>query len=244
MKNDKEKDFWVIGEDYVDPEETKEIEKSKIFGDVDLSGKLLDEIPKAYKDSIINGNFNISRNELKNLKNCPKIINGDLIAHHNNLLSLEYGPDQVKGNYVLHANKILLLYGIDRLDRKMWHTSNSSSSGYFFNDGISCGFQSGSYDSRGWDEKQWELHKNSMRERGSSYLGSSAWNIGNRLLSFKGYQTDREIDDDRKEELFDEALNEFNKLDRTDFDHILELLKVWDPESFIKVTKKMNIIWI
>lgn len=181
-----------------------EPEPTVFEGDVDLSGQGLTEIPKIYKDSIINGNFNISRNEIKDLRNSPKQINGDFIVHHNLLISLEHGPEKVTGQYLLYGNKIFLLYGIDKESRIYADFWSSPRSGF-----------------------QGSLIAEEEQDRLVNFLGSSVYNEGNKLLSFKGLPNQYNVNE--KGKLFNEAMIQFNKQSKEDKENILRLMKDWDP---------------
>ena len=76
---------------------------------VDLFNRDLDEIP--FNFNRINGNFNISQNDLPSLKNCPKYIDGWFTCHFNRLSSLEFGPEYVGENYYCYNNKLTTLKG-------------------------------------------------------------------------------------------------------------------------------------
>ncbi len=64
-----------------------------------------------FKFNKINGAFDISYNNLRNLKNCPKYIEDLFICNHNKLISLEYGPEYVGSHYYCHNNKLITLKG-------------------------------------------------------------------------------------------------------------------------------------
>jgi hypothetical protein len=65
--------------------------KFSIRGNVNWSGKLIHhEIPVALEN--VYGNFDVSHNQLKSLKNSPRIVLGIFNCCHNNLTSFADGP--------------------------------------------------------------------------------------------------------------------------------------------------------
>lgn len=54
----------------------------------------------------VNGNFDLTGNHFKNMKNFPKIVYGDLIMTDNDLFTLEGCPEQVKCLYLDNNNLI------------------------------------------------------------------------------------------------------------------------------------------
>ncbi len=100
----------------------KELEKNRIKnytinedGSIDCNQDInffcenLNEIP--FKFNRINGNFEISNNKLKSLKNCAKYVEGYFDCSVNKLISLEFGPEYVSKNYHCINNKLETLKG-------------------------------------------------------------------------------------------------------------------------------------
>lgn len=86
-------------------------EKSEIvvdvFGDVDIKGMSIKEIPIQF--NIVRGSFDCSCNHLKSLKNSPQIVFGNFVCALNNLESLKYSPKEVYKNYICSNNDKLFL---------------------------------------------------------------------------------------------------------------------------------------
>jgi hypothetical protein len=61
------------------------------------------------KFGTINGNFNISDNDLENLDGCPKEVQGYFSCSSNYLNSLKGGPTSVKGDYICTNNNLFNL---------------------------------------------------------------------------------------------------------------------------------------
>ncbi len=78
--------------------------------DVSFFRKNLNEIPFKF-NKVNTGYFNISRNNIKSLKNCPKYIDNLFSCCRNKLTSLEYGPEYVGTDYLCHNNKLITLKG-------------------------------------------------------------------------------------------------------------------------------------
>lgn len=62
----------------------------------------------------VDGNFDLTGNHFKNMKNFPKIIYGDLIMTDNDLFTLEGCPEQVKCLY-LDYNNLISTEGISKI---------------------------------------------------------------------------------------------------------------------------------
>jgi len=97
-----------------------------VQGNVNLSDKLKDEKLPVRFDRI-NGNFDISNNNLTTLEGCPKVVIkdfncsynkltslfdcptdvGNFDCSHNSLKNLSYGPKEVKGNYDCSFNELI-----------------------------------------------------------------------------------------------------------------------------------------
>jgi len=67
-----------------------------VYQDVRLK---LDSGKIPIKFNKVNGDFNVSNNQLETLLGCPNYITGDFIASNNNIQTLKYGPSIVKGDY-------------------------------------------------------------------------------------------------------------------------------------------------
>ncbi|MFK2821582.1 hypothetical protein [Arcobacter sp. YIC-80] len=77
-----------------------------VKGSVKLSDKLanLSKLPLSFNE--VEGDFDISNNELISLEGCPKIVHGDFLAFKNELSSLKGGPKQVSGSFIILKNNI------------------------------------------------------------------------------------------------------------------------------------------
>ena len=76
---------------------------------VDLSNRDLDEIPIKFNQ--VRGYFDCSNNNIKSLKNSPKIIVGNFICDNNNLESFKHSPDIVHGSFQCSNNPLKSLKG-------------------------------------------------------------------------------------------------------------------------------------
>lgn len=77
-----------------------------VKGSVKLSDKLanLSKLPLSFNE--VEGDFDISNNELISLEGCPKVVHGDFLAFKNELTSLKGGPKEVTGSYIILKNNI------------------------------------------------------------------------------------------------------------------------------------------
>jgi hypothetical protein len=82
-----------------------------VFGDIDLSGQGLSELPDLSRVSTVHGNFYCQDNNLRNLKGCPRNILGDFICSNNKMEMLEGGPLLVAGVYDCSRNRLRTLIG-------------------------------------------------------------------------------------------------------------------------------------
>lgn len=80
-----------------------------VHGDVKLSNRLpnLSKLPINF--NIVEGDFDISENELVSLEGSPVKVGGSFHAHKNELNSLRGGPKEVKGSFVILHNNITSL---------------------------------------------------------------------------------------------------------------------------------------
>jgi hypothetical protein len=60
----------------------------------------------------VNGEFDISNNDLESLEGCPRKVIGDFSCSANYLNSLQGGPEKVEGKYLCANNKLFNLEGI------------------------------------------------------------------------------------------------------------------------------------
>jgi hypothetical protein len=100
---------------------------------VNLSNMNLDIIP--FKFGIVNGNFDISGNNLTDLEGCPDVVSGyfsaannkltslkgcpseignELYLYQNNLTNLEHSPKKINSSIYLRENKLTSLKGCAR----------------------------------------------------------------------------------------------------------------------------------
>lgn len=77
-----------------------------VHGDVRLSRRLANLLKLPLKFNEIEGDFDISDNELISLEGSPKKVSGDFLAYKNELSSLRGGPKEVEGNFVILQNNI------------------------------------------------------------------------------------------------------------------------------------------
>jgi hypothetical protein len=82
-------------------------------GDIDLRSLGLDEIPIQF-DKVF-GNFYLSGNKIKSLKNSPKFVGGDFRFGFNLIEDLNYSPCIISGNFYGAYNNISSLHGIPRI---------------------------------------------------------------------------------------------------------------------------------
>lgn len=89
---------------------------------VDLSGRALETLP--FKVHVVNGDFIVKGNKLKNLDNFPEIITGNLEASYNCLETLDGFP-RVKGLVFLENNNLQSLKGISEIVQEGLDISNN-----------------------------------------------------------------------------------------------------------------------
>lgn len=80
-----------------------------VFGDVDISGLQLTEIPFIFGK--VEGSFDCSCNNLNSLIGCPKDVYGNFYCYNNNLFSLEGSPNEVSKDFICSFNKLVNLNG-------------------------------------------------------------------------------------------------------------------------------------
>ena len=90
---------------------TLEFFPTSIGDDVDLSEGELESLD-GLNIKELDGDFDISKNNIKSLKGCPQIIDGYFDCQWNNITSLEYGPKTVGGDYICADNNIKSLKGV------------------------------------------------------------------------------------------------------------------------------------
>lgn len=82
-----------------------------VSGSFDASYNHLKDLD-GIKFGIINGDFDISDNELTTLEGCPEEVTGDFLCSTNFLNSLERGPKIVRGHYHCSNNDLFDLTGL------------------------------------------------------------------------------------------------------------------------------------
>ena len=89
------KDYNILGDNSVN-----------VRSSVRLCDKLanLSKLPLNFNE--IDGNFDISDNELVSLEGSPKIVHGDFLAFKNEITSLKGGPKEVDGSFIILKNNI------------------------------------------------------------------------------------------------------------------------------------------
>ncbi len=95
-----------------------------VTGNVDLVDENLDEIPVKFDE--VHGAFQITKNNLTTLKNCPKIVAGDFYINRNNLPTLKDGPISVGGDYICRANRLANLEGAPNHIMKSFKCSSNT----------------------------------------------------------------------------------------------------------------------
>ncbi len=80
-----------------------------VQGDVKLSNRLTNLFKLPINFNSVDGDFDISENELVSLEGSPKKVGGSFLAHKNELNSLRGGPKEVKGSFIILHNNITSL---------------------------------------------------------------------------------------------------------------------------------------
>jgi hypothetical protein len=80
-----------------------------VHGDIKLSDKLTSLVKLPLNFNIVEGDFDISNNELTSLEGSPKKVTGSFLAHKNELTSLKGGPKEVGGSFIVLHNNITSL---------------------------------------------------------------------------------------------------------------------------------------
>ena len=96
-KNDV-KSFTILPDNSVD-----------VHGDMKLSDKLTNMVKLPLNFNVVEGDFDISNNELTSLEGSPKKVTGSFLAHKNELTSLKGGPKEVGGSFIVLHNNITSL---------------------------------------------------------------------------------------------------------------------------------------
>jgi hypothetical protein len=81
-----------------------------VYGDIDLSGKNLTELPD-YSGLVIVGNFTCAGNQLTSLKGAPIKVTGRFDCSGNSLLTLAHGPEFSGREYICAGNLLRDLRG-------------------------------------------------------------------------------------------------------------------------------------
>ena len=80
-----------------------------VHGDIKLSDKLTSMVKLPLSFNEVEGDFDISNNELTSLEGSPKKVSGSFLAHKNELTSLKGGPKEVGGSFIVLHNNITSL---------------------------------------------------------------------------------------------------------------------------------------
>lgn len=80
-----------------------------VHGDMKLSDKLTNMVKLPLNFNVVEGDFDISNNELTSLEGSPKKVTGSFLAHKNELTSLKGGPKEVGGSFIVLHNNITSL---------------------------------------------------------------------------------------------------------------------------------------
>ncbi len=106
-------------------------------GSLDLSGLRLRELPSMLNGITINGYFDCSgkhdnafgysfgRNQLKSLKNSPKVINGVFYCMSLGLETLEGGPEYVAKDFECSYNNLTTLNGAPKFVGRDFYCNNN-----------------------------------------------------------------------------------------------------------------------
>lgn len=77
-----------------------------VKGSVKLADRLANLLKLPLSFNQVDGDFDISNNELTTLEGSPRIVNGDFLAFKNELSSLKGGPKEVGGSFIILKNNI------------------------------------------------------------------------------------------------------------------------------------------
>ena len=77
-----------------------------VHEDVRLSNKLANLLKLPLNFNIVEGDFDISDNELTSLEGSPKKVTGSFMAHKNEIFSLKGGPKEVGASFIILHNNI------------------------------------------------------------------------------------------------------------------------------------------
>lgn len=80
-----------------------------VHGDVKLNDRLTNLLKLPLNFNVVDGDFDISDNELISLDGCPNKVAGSFMAHKNELTSLKGGPKEVGGSFIVLHNNITSL---------------------------------------------------------------------------------------------------------------------------------------
>jgi len=80
-----------------------------VNGDVRLADKLSNLLKLPLKFNIVDGNFDISDNELVSLEGCPTKVTGNFHCFKNEISSLKGSPKEVGGSFIILRNNIASL---------------------------------------------------------------------------------------------------------------------------------------
>jgi hypothetical protein len=80
-----------------------------VNGDVRLADKLSNLLKLPLKFNIVDGNFDISDNELVSLEGCPTKVTGNFHCFKNEISSLKGSPKEVGGSFIVLKNNIASL---------------------------------------------------------------------------------------------------------------------------------------
>lgn len=80
-----------------------------VKGNVRLADRLanLSKLPLSF--NIVEGDFDISDNELTSLEGTPKVVKGNFLAFKNEITSLKGGPKEVEGSFIVLKNNVASL---------------------------------------------------------------------------------------------------------------------------------------
>lgn len=95
LKNHEIDSFHILKDNSVD-----------VNGDVRLADKLSNLLKLPLKFNIVNGNFDISDNELISLEGCPTKVTGNFHCFKNEISSLKGSPKEVGGSFIVLKNNI------------------------------------------------------------------------------------------------------------------------------------------
>jgi hypothetical protein len=98
----------------------------KHFMTIDISCRILENIPLEYFLITVNGSFNCCYNKLTSLTGSPRIVNGNFNCYHNKLTSLTGSLKIVNGSFNCYHNKLTSLTGSLKIVKESFYCYNNN----------------------------------------------------------------------------------------------------------------------